>query len=138
MRLDLNRPLFQDDAQQQQQQQQQFPTGGPYSPKTPPFFPDTFSKIETIETSYPYAQCTPPQPTNDSSTVDISDAPLPPSATPIETPTITMAMRIKETLDTVTANRSAAAQVSNEERVNRIKKGLEGLSFFRRPLEASS
>jgi hypothetical protein len=45
---------------------------------------------------------------------------------------MTMAMRIKETLDTVTADRAAKAQTSPEERAERIKKSLEGLSFFRR------
>jgi hypothetical protein len=130
-KIDLSIPQFQQD---------EATTGGPYSPKTPPWWPDMVQTqqqnttavdalrdipaIPDIATAYPYAPMTPPL---TSDTPPLTQAEPPPIA-----PTMTMAMRIKETLDTVTADRAAKAQTSPEERAERIKKSLEGLSFFRR------
>ncbi len=130
-KMDLSIPQF----------QQEEAVGGPYSPKTPPWWPDmvktqkdvelhnstlmSIPPIPDIETAYPYAPITPPG-------TPPKTPPLTPSLNAAAAPTMTMAMRIKETLDTVTAERAAKAQVSPEERAERIKKSLEGLSFFRR------
>lgn len=138
LKLDLTRPLFQDDTPASASASARAPitTGGPYSPKTPPYYGSDMCSptIETIEQSYPYAQCTPPNACCQAAASHTGEAHQPPPLTlEQQPPTITMAMRIKETLDTVSANRAAAA-INQEERVNKIKKSLEGISFFRRGL----
>lgn len=143
LKLDLTVPQF-------QQEDTSAAVGGPYSPKTPPWWPDMLQTsqetpdalklpsrvdaVSDIEVAYPYSVCTPPL---------VSAPPPPPSQLPpsvelssAPAPTITMAMRIKETLDTVTAERAAKALVNPEERTARIKKSLEGLTFFRRAVES--
>lgn len=159
LNLDLTKPQFKEDSAIPAVAETT--VGGthrqaPYSPKTPPWWGDmvkptaarsppllaipSSASIPDIEVNYPYAQCTPPLGPTPATTVPPTlPFTQPPSS--VEgtdsgsTPTITMAMRIKETLDTVAAERAAKALVNPEERVQRIKKSLDGLSFFRRPAD---